>query len=133
VITRRLLIVLATLSGLGLLNLLCAPQTKTLDCKPAQTGSSALQAGSSGDVDPSLDLIERFSLDSSRKQIVFPGGKEVKAERVSYRVSGNVLSFEDRFGGRFELNLNTGTLRSFVRAGPVGPYRLGATATCSGL
>lgn len=133
VMTQRLLTVLGALLGLGLLTLLWAPQTKTLECRPAQNGSEGPQAVSSGEVDGGMALIERFSIDSSAKQIVFPGSKEVKAEQVPYVINGNVLTFEDRFGVRFELNLKTATLRSFAKAGPEGRYRLRATATCSGL
>jgi hypothetical protein len=88
---------------------------------------------SPGEIDTSLTLIERFSIDSSARQIIFPGSKEVKAEQVPYVINGNVLTFEDRFDVRFELNLKTATLRSFAKAGPEGRYRLRATATCSGL
>jgi hypothetical protein len=133
VMTQRLLTVLGALLGLGLLTLLWAPQTKNLACTPAQNGSNGPQGVSSGDVDGSMALIERFSIDSSAKQIVFPGSKEIKEERVPYVMNGNLMTFEDRFGDRFELNLKTATLRSFAKAGPEGRYRLSATAMCTGL
>lgn len=133
VMTRRVLTVLAALVGLGLLTLLCAPPTKTLDCVPAQDGANHPRDGSFGDVDTTADSIERFSIDSRTKQIVFPGSKEIKAERVSYVVNGDSLTFEDRFGVRYDLNLKTGSLRNFVQLGPGGRYRLAATASCTGL
>jgi hypothetical protein len=133
VMTQRLLTVLGALLGLGLLTLLCGPQTKTLECKPTQNGGNGPQAISTGDMDASITQTERFSIDTSSKLILFPGSKEIKAERIPYVVNGNILTFKDRFGVRFVLDLNSRTLRSFAKASREGRYRLSATATCSGI
>lgn len=130
---RRLLVVLGALIGLGLLTLLCAPQTKTLDCTLASKGSHGARGEAAGDVDTVADTIERFSIDKGTKQIVFPGVKEIKEERVPYSLSGDLLSFEDRFGVMFELNLKTGSLRKFVKSGPEKRSRHVKTYKCTGI
>ncbi|MFN9692848.1 MAG: hypothetical protein ACK550_03465 [Synechococcaceae cyanobacterium] len=133
VLIKRFATVLGGLLGLGLLTLMCAPQTKILECTYSQDGGNGPQGESSLDVDPSSAMRERFSINSGTKEVVFPGSGEIKEVRVPYMQNGNIMTFADRLGGRLELNLKTGMLRNFVKTDGQGRDRLSGTALCTGL
>lgn len=131
--TKRWATVVGVLLGLGLITLLCTPQTKTVVCTAIQGGGKGPEGEPSIDADPSGAPIDRFRIDASAKEIVFPGSGEIKVERVPYSVNGNMMTFSDQFGGRFELNLKSGRLRSFVKSDPASSLRPSGTAQCTGL
>lgn len=130
---RRLAAALGVLFGLGLLALMCAPPTKTLVCTYSQDGGKGPPSGTSFDADPDSAPQERFTINLTTKQIVFPGSGEIKEMKVAFTRNGNILTFPDRIGGRLELSLQTGVMRNFVKTDGPGRERLVGTATCTGL